>query len=269
MTDNDGSITPDVPGAAEDRTEALEPDSPSRQEPGLSWRWGQWSTSRRRLSIAAVLVVAVLGVSATALFIARRPAPALWSPVPVPVSGADKAAAASRCQASTNRLLAAQRSMAAIPGSGTWVVPADVVDPVVVAERRGPTTSVLLSGAGTRSVCVGSDGIGMNPTPVQALGPGVGLSMHDEGTSSTTTAGQVRIVRTLDGQVASAVSAVRIHTDDGRSLQASVGGAFFLAWWPSSSRAVSVTAYGADGTVLGSCKPTDPSSSPGYECQTP
>ena len=226
-----------------------------------------WRKAHRRLTIGMALVAVVL--FATTLLLVRRSGTAEWSAVPVSVSGAGESAAAARCQATTNRLLAAERSMAAIPGSGPWAVPADIVHPVVVAERRGAITSVLLSGAGTKSVCIGNYQGGMRPTAVQALGPGVKLSMNDEGAYSTNAPGQIRSLRSVDGQVAPTVSEVRIRTDDGRSLQASIGSAFFLAWWPSSSRAASVTAYDAHGTVLSTCRPTDQSRSPEYRCQTP
>jgi hypothetical protein len=38
-----------------------------------------------------------------------------------------------------------------------------------------------------------------------------------------------------------------------------------LAWWPSSSRAASVTASAPNGTVLGACQLVDRSS----HCRTP
>src|ERR1700730_11191853 len=93
-----------------------------------------WRKSHRRLSIGMALVVVV---GATALLLVPRFGTAEWSAVPASVSGLDESAAAAQCQALTNRLLAAERSMAAIPGSGPWAVPADIVHPVVVAERRG------------------------------------------------------------------------------------------------------------------------------------
>jgi hypothetical protein len=153
---------------------------------------------------------------------------------------------------------------------------------VVLAERRGDITSVLLGDVGTKAVCIDTDTGGMvNPTPVQALGPGRNLSVHDDGVFSSrrcvrpshdtgpshppcamTNTGPIS---SMDGQVTSTVSQVRIRLIDGRNVEASIGGGFFLAWWPSSSRAASVTASGPNGTVLGACQLVDRSS----HCRTP
>lgn len=197
----------------------------------------------------------------------------------MPVPSAAAASAAARCQLSANGILAAQRT---INVPAPFAVPPDIVHPVVLAERRGDITSVMLGDVGTKAVCIDTETAAVaNPTPAQPLGPGRNLSVHDDGVTSgrrcvdpshdtgpshpPCTMTNTGPISSMDGQVTSTASQVRIRLIDGRNVEASIGGGFFFAWWPSSSRAASVTASAPDGTVLRACQLIDRSS----DCRTP
>ena len=273
------------PLVEESRIQGGLPAVASRPEPGSSSRWRARAGVRRVLGLAGALVVLT---GATTLLLSRGPKHVSgWNGVPVPVSAVAKAAAASECLRLTNQVADITRRVGPSgPAAGGLVATPDVIGAVAVAERRGDITGILLTGATTEAVCLlNAQGVLTGQSSaLQALGVRENITLHDRGTLSSVDclhpANQsglsqspcVEKVRNsismVDGQVASTVSRVSIRTTDGRSVEASIGGGFFMASWPSSFRAARVTASGADGTVLALCLP-DRQTSFTYRCQKP
>ena len=63
--------------------------------------------------------------------------------------------------------------------------------------------------------------------------------------------------RYVYGRVADEVGGVTVVTDDGLRVTASVGGGYFLAWWPGSAVSQTVMATDESGAVLASVTPSD------------
>lgn len=57
--------------------------------------------------------------------------------------------------------------------------------------------------------------------------------------------------RTLLGRVSADVVKARVETEDGRKVTATLGNGWMVAWWPTLSKATSVTLYDAEGEVVG------------------
>lgn len=107
----------------------------------------------------------------------------------------------------------------------------------------GPTTfgSCMISSSGGRS----SAGSG----PALEAMDGT-LSIDDNGGGGE--GGET--VRELGGRVAATASQVVIHLTDGRSVIASLGNGYWLAWWPDTVRADKVVATDASGAEIGSAE---------------
>lgn len=178
---------------------------------------------RRRLAVAALIgAVGTAGVVSPGL-LGGGSAYGSWTPTPEPLTGPAATKAGDNC-----------RHSVAAPDRG---------ERVVIAERRGEWTFVLLAGPGTEVVCLmfnegyGVDaagaegGFGSNdstdapapvPSPDALVETGAMSSSTDEGWFTFTT-----------GFVGSDVTAVTVHTTSGPDLEASVVGGRFAAWWPA------------------------------------
>ena len=205
----------------------------------------RWGLRERARLLAPATALVVLAAGATTLLLARRSPPG-WSAVPTPVPAGSGAGAAARCQRLANQVLEIPSRIGGTgAGTGAVAVSPGIVHPVVLAERRGSVTGVVLGDAGTEAVCIDTGGGGMaRMERVQALGRGVNLSVHDGGVFSSgrclhpthppshapCAMTDARSLSSMDGQVAPTASRVSIRTIDGRSVHASVGGGFFLAW---------------------------------------
>ncbi len=205
---------------------------------------------RHRRRVAAAALIGAVGTAGVVLpgLLGGGSAYGSWTPTPEPLSGPAAARAGDDC-----------RHSVAAPDRG---------ERVVIAERRGEWTFVLLSGPGTEVVCLmfnegygvgaagAEDAFGSHgsaddapspaPSPDALVETGAMSSSTDEGWFTFTT-----------GYVGSDVTAVTVHTTSGPDLEASVVGGRFAAWWPAIEQSSdhpqgdvwSYTLHLADGTT--------------------
>lgn len=121
---------------------------------------------------------------------------------------------------------------------------------ILLQDRRtSQTAAFLFSGPNVFGSCIvtanGNSSGGSGPP----LDPMVGaISIDDNGAGG---AGGESL-RELGGRVAPTASRVVIHLTDGRSILASIGGGYWLAWWPDTARAERVVATDASSAEIAS-----------------
>ncbi|NYI44348.1 hypothetical protein BJ993_001428 [Nocardioides aromaticivorans] len=201
---------------------------------------------RRRRLLVGLGLASATGVAVPALLVGGGGAYGSWTPEPETLTGTAAARAGDVC-----------RTSHAFP---------DARERVVVAERRGEWTYVLLSGPAGEATCLmpeemvergvrsvdddyfGSYDADPPAAPVVAAGDieetGAMSGSTDEGWFTWTA-----------GFVGKDVTAVTVHTSSGLDIEASVVGNRFAAWWPgvppSSANpddSWSFTVHLADGT---------------------
>jgi hypothetical protein len=200
-----------------------------RAEPGRP-RW-----RRRRLLVSAGLVAAA-GAGIPALLLGGGSAFASWTPKPEPLTAAAVSEAAGTCRAAL-----------AVPDHG---------ERVVIAERRGGWTYVLIAGPEAEGACLRPDDLvghqdpedhradgffgGYTTEPVEAPTPARDRIVETESTAgSVPTPGLWPFSKdegwfsSVQGYVGSDVTGVTVHTPVGTDVEASVANGRFAAWWPS------------------------------------
>ena len=201
--------------AAYSRIVATPDDHPLRVEPDRPRR-------RRRLLVTAGLVGAT-GVSVPALLLGGT-AFGSWTPTPTPLTGTAATRAAATC-----------RTALEVP---------DGAQQVLVAERRGAWTYVLVGGPQAEAACLlPNDRIGQDHADLE----GEFLGQYDADPVAPPRVAVGRIARTMtmsgdfhgelinwvDGYVGRDVAAVTVHTPSGSTVEASVTRGHFAAWWPA------------------------------------
>jgi hypothetical protein len=122
---------------------------------------------------------------------------------------------------------------------------------VLLQDRRTEVTAAfLIAGATTFGSCIltsagGGSGGGSGP----ALGAMNGQITIDANGSGGAGGAEAR---ELGGRVAGNAASVVIDLSDGRSVTASIGNSFWLAWWPGSIPAERVVALDAAGAEISS-----------------
>lgn len=192
---------------------------------------------RRRWSRLLVPVGLVgAGIAVPALLLGGGPVFASWTPKPQPLAAAAATEAATTC-----------RTVLEVPDQG---------ERVVIAERRGGWTYVLIAGPESEGFCLMPDGLvghqdladhreegffgGYTTDPVEAPTPA-----RDRIVESESVAGSVPApglwpfhkddgwFSSVEGYVGSDVTGVTVHTPVGTDVEASVANGRFAAWWPS------------------------------------
>jgi len=151
---------------------------------------------------AAVAAVITLGAGASNAF-------AGWTPAPTTPSPTQLAAAGANCTAHS-------------PIAGL---------PLKLTDTRGPFTFSVYANANTSAVCITGPTFtsvsgSSSSAPVSIPAGQVQLSV------SHTTNRDGQAYSFADGHAGAGVSAVTLILDDGTSVQATVGGGWFVAWWP-------------------------------------
>jgi len=179
------------------------------------------------------------GVAAAVLLTGATPAFAGWTAAPA--SGVRPPAEAdSSCEASLAALSTA-------PDDSWTPVVTDVRGPYTLAVYEssgidgtcltGPSvTAISVQGAksGSQSISIGGssrDGMVASSSGAVVGSGGIKRVSQDHLSSA---AGRYTVI---EGSVASDVSAVSLEVADGTDVQATVGGGWFLAWWPRSDAA--------------------------------
>lgn len=192
---------------------------------------------RRRSRVLVPLgLVGAAGAAVPALLLGGGSAFASWTPTPEPLTGAAAAEAATACRAAL-----------AMPDQG---------ERVVIAERRGGWTYVLLAGPDSEAACLMPEGLVDQQDPAAHTSEGfMGHHFSDPPEASTpapggiTATGGVGSVPTnglwhfgddeewvtyVEGYVGNSVTGVTVHTPIGTDVEASVANGRFAGWWPSA-----------------------------------
>jgi hypothetical protein len=190
----------------------------------------------RRRWTRLLVPVGLVGATVTALLLSGGSAFASWTPKPEALTGAAATEAATTC-----------RAILEVP---------DQAEPLVIAERRGEWTYVLIDGPKVQASCLmHNDLIGQENPPHQDLGF---MGGYDPDPVEAPTLARDRIVQTgsmegsvptpsrwpwpftahdgyiswVEGYVGSDVTGVTLHPPVGPDVEASVRSGRFTAWWP-------------------------------------
>ena len=200
-----------------------------RAEPGRPRR-------RRSRLLVPLGLVGAAGATVPALLLGGGSAFASWTPKPEPLRAAAVSEAAATCRASL-----------AVPDQG---------ERVVIAERRGGWTYVLIAGPTAEGTCLMPDDLVGNRDPADHKEKGFFGTYDTEPVEAPTLArdsiveagsmqGSVRTPGALpfttddgwfswvEGYVGSDVTGVTVHPPVGPDVEASVANGRFAAWWPS------------------------------------
>jgi hypothetical protein len=192
--------------------------------------------ARRRRSLAVVGLVGAAGAAVPVLLVSGGSAFGSWTPKPEPLVGAAVAEAATTCRAALE-----------VPDRG---------ERVVIAERRGGWTYVLIAGPKAEGACLMPDDLVGHQDPAEHKKEGFFGGYTTDPVEAPTLA-RDRIVETasmdgsvptrhlwffrngegwftsVQGYVGSGVTGVTVHPPVGPDVEASVAHGRFAAWWPS------------------------------------
>ena len=164
---------------------------------------------------AAVIAAVLLGSSAA-------PAFAGWSPTPTRPFAGQLAAAQQAC--STN------------------------VGTPALTDTRGPYTASIYADATSSHTCLQGGSLSIassNSQSEQASIPAGQVQLGGSGMKDS--AGQALTL--VEGRIGAGVTSVTIDRSDGSSVQATVAGGWYLAWWPGTTQATSAAVTSSTGTV--------------------
>lgn len=135
--------------------------------------------------------------------------------------------------------------------------PAGFAVRVLLQDRRTEwTAAFLVEGAGfTGSCAVSRGGNAGGSGRTDGREQFVGSIVVDERSSGSLGQGSGTL---LGGRSAAPVATVLIDLPDGRTVEASVGGGYWLAWWPGESSAVRIRALNAADMVLATLDDSTP-----------
>jgi hypothetical protein len=192
------------------------------------------TASRRR--VGGLLIAFVAGALLAGCWMARDVRPtadnfATWSETPL-APDPNLAAVARDPNSSCNG------------GPGTGQVQ------ILLQDRRtSQTAAFLFSGPNVFGSCIVTAGGNSSGGSGPSLEPMIGaISIDNNGAGGA----DGESVRELGGRVAPNAAQVVIQLTDGRSIHASVGNGYWLAWWPDTARAERVVATDAGGAEIAS-----------------
>jgi hypothetical protein len=191
---------------------------------------------RRRRLLVRVGLVGIAGAAVSALLLGGAPAFASWTPTPSPLTAAASTEAATTCRAALE-----------VPDQG---------ERVVIAERRGGWTYVLIAGPQAQGACLMPDDLVGQERPADQKHKGF-FGTYDRNPADAPAVTRDRIVETdsmqgsvphpgrlpftsddgwfnwTQGYVGSDVTGVTVRPPVGPDVEASVANGRFAAWWPS------------------------------------
>jgi hypothetical protein len=182
----------------------------------------------RRRRVPKWPTVGVVGVGGTAAVAAAvalvsgaAPAFAGWKAAPTPPKPGQLAQADQACGA----------------GLGT----------PVLTDTRGPYTAAIYATSTTGDLCLSGNGVSLSSSSSSAapvsVDPG---QIQPGGGGMRDSAGNALTM--VDGRTGAGVTAVTIDLSDGTSVQATVAGGWYLAWWPGSVTATNAQVTSSSGT---------------------
>jgi hypothetical protein len=200
---------------------------------------------RRRWS-RRLVPVALVGAAVPALLLSGGPAFASWTSKPEPLTGAAATEAATTCLDA----LGAQK-----PPQSRGPAGPDQAEPIVIAERRGEWTYVLITGPKLEASCLLPDDLIGEDFPPNHKGGGYSGN-YTQDPAEVPTLARDALVETIsmgdvhdgtglwpfstdqyfvsvEGYVGSDVTGVTVHYPGVPDIQASVKSGRFAAWWPA------------------------------------
>jgi hypothetical protein len=138
-----------------------------------------------------------------------------------------------------------------IPGPGQLAQAAqacgqDLGSPVL-NDSRGPYTASIYANSTTSDLCLKGDGVSVSSSSTldsAASVPAGHIQIGGGGTRDS--AGDALTL--VDGRAGAGVTAVKVERSDGSSVEATVAGGWYLAWWPGSVTARTAQVATASGT---------------------
>jgi hypothetical protein len=117
----------------------------------------------------------------------------------------------------------------------------------VLTDSRGPYTASIYADSTTGDVCLSGNGISMSSSSTSAAAASVAAGQIQAGGGGMRdSAGNALTL--VDGRIGAGVTAVTIERSDGSSVQATVAGGWYLAWWPGTISATNAEVTTASGT---------------------
>lgn len=217
-----------------------------------------WLTPWRAAGALVGIGAVGAGAATAAVLVGATPAFAGWTPTPKGGPHGLSAAADSSCQA----------QLASLPGAPTsgWSP--------VVTDVRGPYTLAVFEASGVYGTCI--TGPSLTEASVSGTRSGAASVSAGEGGASSagsherwsgsasgavyTSGGIERSFQAhldssrgdytiMEGEVASDVTSVTVTLSGGGDVGTTVGGGWFVAWWPNDEGAVSAQVTTATGTT--------------------
>jgi hypothetical protein len=203
----------------------------------------------RPLGVALVVLLSVAAAGCDSETSLATPPPDLgiaWQPIPFSVDPTLVSAALATC------------SEGFLPNGAAQ--PVQLADVAAVDARGGNRLYLVTRGGGECLVTRQAGGqfeasiTGIGGPVVGAPPPAQAGEAQVSSSGSMSGPGAADTLSTILGRAGDRVAAVAVRV--GRvQFQASVGGGWFLAWWPNGQTADSVQAFGADGQPLGPAHP--------------
>jgi hypothetical protein len=104
----------------------------------------------------------------------------------------------------------------------------------VLSDARGPYTASIYADSTKSEVCLSGNGISLSSAFSSAAPATIAPDQIElAGVGTRDSAGNALTL--VDGRTGADVTAVMIGRSDGRSVQATVGHGWYLAWWPGTS----------------------------------
>jgi len=197
----------------------------------------------------AVACAAVAGGTVLALSLGHpQSAFAGWTAHPTRAAHSQVIDATSGCVAKLEAIPGSAADQAAAAQSGKPTLPSIDSMTQVVSDTRGPYTFVVYATGDAGASCFGGPGFtqASEYRAAQDLAaPGADAVIPMQQASSAQDGNGYSFI---DGQAGSDVSAVSLDLADGSTVQATVQGGWFAAWWPGTSQATSATLTTSSGT---------------------
>ena len=137
----------------------------------------------------------------------------------------------------------------------------------VLTDARGPYTAAIYAQSDTTAVCLSGNNIFMSSssTTTQQFTVAAGQLQFSGGMTRDSAGDQLTLA---DGRTGAGVIGVAFELSDGTTVQATVSGGWYMAWWPGSATATTaeVTTTSGTASVAVPAAPTLPACPAGARC---
>ncbi len=118
----------------------------------------------------------------------------------------------------------------------------------VLTDARGPYTAAIYAQSDTTAVCLSGNNIFMSSssTSTRTITAPAGQLQFSGGVTRDSAGSQLTLA---DGRTGAGVTAVAFDLSDGTTVQATVSGGWYMAWWPGASTATKAEVTTSSGTT--------------------